>query len=328
MRRREFIAGLGTAAVSSPVWPFVARAQQPPPVIGFLHPGSIEPNRELLAAFYKGLADTGFVEGRNLNINYRWAEGRNDRLPAMAADLVRRPVNVIVTGSTPAALAAKAATATLPIVFQVGTDPVELGLVASLNRPGGNLTGVAELNTQVAAKCLEAIHELVPAATLVGLLTNPANPANKTIVREAEIAARILGVDLSILNAGSQGEVETAFATLLRQRAGALVVSADPYFSGHRDELAALAADHRLPAIFFDRVHVAAGGLMSYGTSLRDSLRQVGVFTGRILKGDRPAELPVQQATKIELVLNMKTAKALGLAFPTALLVRADEVIE
>jgi putative ABC transport system substrate-binding protein len=324
MRRREFITLLGGAA-----WPLAARGQQTAmPVVGFLHPESLESNRAFSPAFFRGLADTGFVDGRNVTIEYKWAEGRYDRLSALADDLVRRQVSVIVALSTPAALAAKAATKTRPIVFEVGIDPVELGLVVSLNRPGGNLTGVADLHTGVAAKCLEMMHELLPRAALIGLITNAANPANNAIRQQTQAAARILGVNLAVSNAGSESEIEAAFATFVLQRADALVVSPDPFLFNQRHQFAALAIRYRLPAIFFDRVFVEAGGLMSYGTSLRDSFRQVGTFAGRILKGEIPADLPVQQATKIELVINMKTAKALGIPFPLILLGRADEVIE
>jgi putative tryptophan/tyrosine transport system substrate-binding protein len=325
MRRRDFIVGLGGAAA----WPVVARAQQPAmPVIGFLHSGFVAANRETISAFHQGLAVTGFVEGRNVTITYRWAEGRNDRLPGLAFDLVHYPVNVVATFGTPAALAAKAATANIPIVFSVGNDPVEMGLVASFNRPGGNLTGAAELYTKTITKCLEAMHELVPETRLIGLIVNPTNPTNSAITQEADTAARALGAKLVTLSAASPSEIDAAFVSLVAQHSGALLVSADPFFSGERERFAALASQHRIPAIYFDRVFVEAGGLMSYGTNLRDSYRQVGIYAGRILAGDRPASLPVQQVTKIELVLNVKTAKALGLTIPETLLATADEVIQ
>jgi putative tryptophan/tyrosine transport system substrate-binding protein len=298
------------------------------PVIGFLHPESVVAVRESATAFHRGLADTGFAQSRNVTIEYRWAEGQIDRLPALALELVRRKVAVIVTLGTPATVAAKAATSSIPIVFQVGGDPREFGFVSSLNRPRGNLTGVAELNLEVTAKCLELLHELVPAAALIAFLGNPANPANEPAVLEIQAAARILGVGLLVMNASSASEIETAFKTLVAQRAGALVVSPDSLYYDQRDQLVALAARNALPAIYFDRVFVEAGGLLSYGTDVFDSLRQIGRYAGRILKGDKPADLPVQQATKIELLINMKTAKALGITFPRTLLGRADSAIE
>jgi putative ABC transport system substrate-binding protein len=326
VKRREFIALMGGAAA----WPLAAHAQQPAmPVIGFLHPEALETIREFVAAFHRGLADTGHVEGRNVTVEYRWAEGQNDRLPVLAAELARRRVAAIAApGSTPAALAAKAATKTIPIVFAVGTDPVEIGLVASLNRPGGNLTGVTNLVVEVTAKCLEVLHEMVPAATQIAFLVNPTNPASDGILREGQAAARVLGLRLLVLNASDPSEIEAAFATLARERAGALLVGQDALFSSRRDQLVALVARHAVPAIYQFREYAAAGGLMSYGTSDSDRYRQVGVYTGRILKGEKPADLPVQQSTKIELAINMKTAKALGLTFPLNLLGRADEVIE
>jgi putative ABC transport system substrate-binding protein len=324
MRRREFITVIGATAV----WPLAARAQQPAmPVIGYLSAGSANASLSTVP-FLQGLKESGFVEGQDVNIEYRWAQGRNDLLPDLAHTLARREVAVIVAAGTPATLAAKAATQRIPIVFQIGIDPVELGLVASLNRPGGNLTGVVELNVEVAAKCLEVLREVVPAAASVALLVNPANPTNRAIAREIQAAAGKLGVNLSVLHAGSRSEIETAFETLVAQRTGALVVSADRSYFDQRDQLAALAARHALPAIYFDRAFAKAGGLLSYGTDLKDSARQTGVHAGRILRGEKPADLPVQQATKIELVLNLKTAEALGIAFPLTLLGRADEVIE
>jgi putative ABC transport system substrate-binding protein len=298
------------------------------PVVGYLGAGSLEQQREFVAALLRGLAETGYVEGRNVAIEYRWAESRNDRLPALAADLVRRQVAVIITDSTPAALAAKAATQTIPIVFGVGSNPVEIGLVASLNRPGGNLTGVSLLNVDIAAKRVELLHELVPAATQIAVLVNPTNPAGEDLLKEAQVGARVLGVRLSALNASSESEIDGAFAMLVGQRADALLVHGDPVFIAQRDRIVALAARHAVPAIYQFREFAVAGGLMSYGASVADSYRQLGVYTGRILKGEKPADLPVQQSTRFEMVLNLKTAKALGLTVPTSTLLRANEVIE
>jgi putative tryptophan/tyrosine transport system substrate-binding protein len=322
--RREFVALLGGAAA----WPLDARAQQPAmPLIGYLQNGS--PGSPLVPAFLQGLSETGYVEGRNVAIEYRFAEGQNDRLPALVADLVRRQVRVIaVLGGFPGALAAKAASATTPIVFQGGGDPVSGGLVASLNRPGGNVTGVTSLNQQVAPKMLEALHELVPTATVIALLVNPAGPTTQAVLRDMQAAARILGVQLHVLQASTERDIDRVFAELVQVRAGGLVISNSALFGTRRDQLIALAARHAVPAISFQREYVDAGGLMSYGGSFREAFRLVGNYTGRILKGDKPADLPVQQATRIELIINMKTAKALGLTFPITLLGRADEVIE
>jgi putative tryptophan/tyrosine transport system substrate-binding protein len=329
MRRRDFIAGLGGAMA----WPLAARAQQRAlPVIGFLSDGSLETRRDYLAVFLRGLAETGYVEGRNITIEYRWTENRGDRLPALAADLVRRQVAVIATpaGSTASALAAKAATQSIPIVFITGSDPVQIGLIGSVNRPGGNATGVMVLGAELAAKRLELLHQSVPAATLVAHLINPFNQVFADFESSAaQAAARALGVRLLTLKAREPHEIDTAFESLIRQQVGALMVSSDTFFlMSQRDQLVALAARHRVPAIYGRREGAAAGGLMSYGVDFADALRQAGVYTGRILNGEKPADLPVQQATKIELVINLKTAKALGITFPTALLVRADEVIE
>ena len=327
MRRREFITLLGSAAV----WPLAARAQQAAmPAIGVLSAEWRDLFADRLRAFHEGLSETGYVEGRNLAIEYRWAEGRNDQLPALAAELVRRQVTVIVTaGSTPAALAARAATTTIPIVFYLGADPVEVGLVTSLSRPGGNLTGVVTLNVEVGAKRLELLHELIPTATVVALLLNPTNPTlAQTLSRDLQAAARTLGLQLHVLHASNEREIDTAFATLVQLRAGALVIGADALFNSRSEQLAALTIRHAVPAIYQFREFVSAGGLMSYGTTVVDTYRPVGVYTGRILKGEKPAELPVQQATRLELIINLKTAKALGITVPLPLLGRADEVIE
>jgi putative tryptophan/tyrosine transport system substrate-binding protein len=325
MNRREFIAGLGSAVA----WPLTARAQQAAmPKVGFLSVRREPGEPHLMAAFREGLHEGGYVEGRNVEILYRWAEGRTDRLPPLA-DLVRRQVAVIATpDSTPATLAAKAATQTIPIVFAVGGDPVELGLVTSLNRPGGNLTGITTLSAEAASKPLELLHELVPASDLFAVLVNPTNRTIALEAKELQVAARILGVRLLILDAGSQSAIEAAFGTLVRERAGALVISSDNLFLTQRDQIVALAARYAVPAIQQYREFTAAGGLMSYGSSTTEMNRQVGVYTGRILNGEKPADLPVQRGTKIEFVINTKTAKALGLTFPITLLVRADEVIE
>ena len=327
MRRRAFIAALGGAAA----WPLAARAQQRAmPVVGFLNPASLESRRDLVAAFHKGLAESGYVEGRNLAIEYRWAEGRNDRLPVMAADLVQRRVAVIVAvDGTAAALAAKAATSTVPIVFLVGADPVELGLVTSLSRPGGNMTGMGALAVGTVAKRLQVLHELVPAAAEIAFLRNPTNPYFSELeTRELSTAAGSLGVRLLLLNASDVHEIEAAFANLVAQRADALLVGTDPFFITARDQLVALVNLHAVPAIYPFREDAVAGGLISYGASNRDGYRVVGGYTGRILSGENPADLPVQQAAKLEMVLNLKTAKALGITFPLSLLGRADEVIE
>jgi putative tryptophan/tyrosine transport system substrate-binding protein len=323
--QKSVIAGLGGAAA----WPLAARAQQraATPVIGFLHFGSPAEWSDYVALFREGLAETGYVEGRNVAIEYRWAEDHYDRLPVLADELVRRKVAVIAApDGDPQGLAAKAATRTIPIVFMVGNDPVELGLVDSLNHPGGNATGVNLLNFGVAAKRLELLHEVAPTATLIAFLDTATNTGLQW--REMQNAAPILGVHVMRLAANSRSEIDAAFASLVQQRVGALVINAGTFFFSRRDQIAALAARYALPAIFAYREQAAAGGLMTYGTDVRDATRQVGVYTGRILSGDKPADLPVQRSTKIELVINMKAAKALGLTFPTALLVRADEVIE
>jgi putative ABC transport system substrate-binding protein len=328
IRRREFVVALGGAAV---VWPRSARAQQQPamPVIGFLNGGSTDGYAPMVAAFRQGLKETSYIEGQNVAIEFRWAGGQYDRVPAMVAELVRRQVAVIVA-NTPGAPEVKAATTTIPIVFLTGNDPVQIGLVATLNRPGGNVTGVTTLNVEVAPKRLELLHELIPAATVVALLVNPTSPTSlaETTTRDTQGAARTLGIELHVLHASTEPDFDTAFATLAQRRAGALVIGPDPFFNSEIEQLAALALRHAVPTIYESREFAAAGGLMSYGGSLTDLYRQAGIYTGRILKGAKPADLPVQQSTKVELFLNLKTAKAFGLTFPLSLLGRADEVIE
>jgi putative ABC transport system substrate-binding protein len=326
MRRRTFIAALGGTVV----WPLAARAQQAAmPVIGFLHSGSRDMFTRPLAAFHQGLGEVGFIEGQTVSIEYRWAENQYDRLPAMAADLVSRGVKVIATpGSTPAALAAKAASADIPLVFLIGNDPVKLGLVASLNAPGGKVTGISFLINALEAKKLEVMHQLVPAASTIGVLLNPKNPLVDTQFGDVHVAAAALGIKVIPLNAGNEADIEAAFATLVEQRAGALLVTADPALTSWRDRMIALAARNAIPTIYHLREFPDAGGLISYGTSLSDGYRQVGLYVGRILKGTKPADLPVQQPTKFEMVINMKTAKALRLDVPATLLAIADEVIE
>jgi putative ABC transport system substrate-binding protein len=325
MKRREFMTLLGSVAV----WPVTARAQQAAmPVIGFLNTGSAWEGSATLDAFRIGLNETGLVERRNVLIEYRWAEGHYDRLPIMAADLVRRRVDVIAAMGTPAAPAANAATSSIPIVFRIGVDPVELGLVASLNRPGGNLTGVVSLNLELEPKRLELLHQLVPAADVVAALVNPSSPNAETQSRDLEAAARVLGLHLHVLHASTELDFPTAFASLAQLRAGGLMITGDPFFFVHREQLAALALGHAVPSIASFREYAAAGVLIGYGGSNSESYRLAGVYAGRILKGDKPADLPVQQATKVELIINLKTAKALGLTVPLALLTRADEVIE
>jgi len=328
VKRREFITLAGGAVLA---WPMAARAQQPQmPVIGFLHNASRDTRREGIAAFHRGLAQTGYIEGQNVTIEYRWAEGHNDRLPALAADLVRREVAVIAApGNTPSALAAKAATRTIPILFLVGPDPVESGLVASLNRPGGNVTGISLFSTDLAAKRLELLRDLVPTARSIGFLRNPTSPASFEIeANKLQIAANAVGVHLVMVDASTREDIEAAFATLIRQRVEALLVSADAFFFTQVNQLAGLAARSALPTISHFREFTTAGGLISYGPSFPAAYREVGVYTGRILKGEKPADLPVQQAVRIELVLNKRTANALGLVIPDKLLVFADEVIE
>ena len=326
MQRRDFLTLLGGAAA----WPLAARAQQPAmPVIGFLNAASAKSYARQLSAFLKGLSETGYVEGRNVAIEYRWAEGQIDRLPSFVADLVQRKVNVIAATSTPAALAAKAATTTIPIVFETGADPVRLGLVASLNRPGGNVTGVTQTNVEVAPKRLQLLHELVPTASVMALLVNPANPTlAEANTKELQAAARTLGLELQVLNASTERDFDGVFAKLTELRVGGLVIGPDPLFTSRSEQLGALTVQHAVPAVYENREFAVAGGLMGYGGSLTESYRTAGNYTGRVLKGDKPADLPVQQVTKVEMYVNLKTAKALGVNVPEALIGRADEVIE
>jgi putative tryptophan/tyrosine transport system substrate-binding protein len=328
MKRREFITLLGGMAAA---WPLAARAQQPAtPVIGFLHPASPDTYTDRLRAFRQGLKETGFVEGENVAVEYRWAENQFDRLPALATELVRRPVAVIVTTGGPVpALAAKSASATIPIIFAVGDDPVRLGLVASLARPGGNSTGINFFSDELTAKRLGLLRELVPAATRVAVLVNPATAAaTPTMLPDLEAAARAMGLEIQVVNANTSSEIDAAFATLTRVRPDALFVTGGPFLLSRRVQLALLAVRHAVPTSYGSREYVEFGGLMSYGTSQTDVLRQVGVYAGRILKGAKPADLPVLQAVKFELVINQQAARAIDLTVPPTLLARADEVIE
>ena len=324
MRRRDFIAALGGAAA----WPLGARAQQAAmPVIGFLHPASASAWAPFVTAFRNGLKEAGYVEGQNVAIEYRWAENQIDRLPALAADLVRRQVAAIVS-NTEGALAAKQATTTIPIVFTSGLDPVKLGLVASLNRPGGNITGVKWFSTEVVTKDLELLHELVPQATVIGFLVNPKNRDAADQLKVMQEAARNLGIHLLVLNASTESEIDTGFTTLAQQRGIALVLGAGTFFTAQRQQIIALAARYAVATVSSQREFAAAGGLLSYSSSTVDSYRRVGVYAGRILQGEKPADLPVEQGTKFELVINLKTAKTLGLTISPNMLLIADEVIE
>ena len=327
MKRRDFITLLCGAAAA---WPRAACAQQPRmPVIGFLDSKSPDDSAHMVAAFRRGLNESTFIEGQNVTIEFRWAQNQYDQLPVLAADLVRRRVDVIAATGGPAALAAKAASATIPIVFRVAADPIAAGLVASLSRPGGNVTGVTSLNLEVGSKRLEFLHELVPTATIMAALVNPTNPTNAEILsRDLQATARLLGLQLHLLHASSDADIDAVFATLTELRAAGLVIGTDALFTSRDEKLAALGLRYRIPTIYQWREFVAAGGLMSYGGSFADSYRLAGVYTGRILKGEKPADLPVQQATKFELFINLKTAKALGITVPPTLLALADEVIE
>jgi len=326
MRRREFIAAAGSAAL----WPLVAKAAQQSamPVVGFLGPGTPESTSSELKGFGQGLSESGYIDGRNIRIEYQWAEGRNSRLSALAADLVHGQVAVIAVNGNAAALAAKATTATIPIVFQVGNDPVAAGLVASLARPGGNLTGVTTLSAEIAAKRLELLHELLPTISDIALLINPNNRDSENSKRNAEAAAYSLGLQLHVISAGSTNEIDAAFKDFKELQAGALIVAADAFFNSRSEQLAALALQHAIPTIYQYRTFATAGGLISYGANITDAYRLVGVYAAQILKGKKPGDLPVQQATKVELVINLKTAKALGLNVPPQMQQRADEVIE
>ncbi len=324
IRRREFVSMLGGAAT----WPLAASAQQPIPVVGFLMSREPGEDTHLVSAFRQGLNESGFVEGRNVTIEYRWAGQKSDTWPASAADLVRRRVNVIAAIGDGMALAAQAATASIPTVFVTGVDPVEFGLVASLNRPGGSRTGVSMLNAQLGPKRLQLLRELIPSTVAIGLLLNPAVPTAETLLQEHQAAALTLGLDLHVVHASTEGEIDAAFETLARLRAGGLVIGTGGLFNRRSDQIATLGLRYAIPTIYQYREFAAAGGLMSYGGSLADGTRLAGAYTGRVLKGEKPADLPVQQTTKVELIINLKTAKALGLTVPLTLLGRTDEVIE
>jgi len=327
MRRREFIKAATASVVA---WPLAARAQQSSmPVLGFVNVASAKTFVRPLSTFLKGLSETGYVDGQNVVIEYRWAEGGNDRLPLFVADLIQRKVKVIAATSTPAAIVAKAATTTVPIVFTTADDPVRLGLVASLSRPGGNVTGATQATVEVAPKQLQLLHELAPTASVMALLVNPASPTlAESSTKVLQAAARTLGLDLHVLNASTEGELDGAFAKLVQLRAGGLVIGSDPFFTGRVERLAALALHHAVPAVYHWREFAAAGGLVSYGAAVTEVYRLAGNYAGRILKGDKPSDLPVQQVTKVELYLNLKTAKALGITVPIPLSGRADELIE
>src|SRR5262245_34380183 len=326
LKRRDIITLLGGAAAA---WPLAARAQQPAmQVIGWLSPGSHDADQFRLAAFERGLAETGHVLGKNVALEYRWAEDRNDALPALATDLIQRRVNVIAAAGTAAAREAKAATSTVPIVFLTGIDPVALGLVASLARPGGNVAGVSDLTAELGPKQHEPLHDLAPTRRRIGLLVNPNNPNAETITRDVVAAADTIGLEIRVLHVSGERDIDITFARMPELRVAGLVIGLDALFNSRSEQLAKLATDHSLPSIHVIRQFVAAGGLASYGGGLVDAYRQVGVYCGRILKGDKPGDLPVQQATKFELVINLRAAKALGLTVPLALIARADEVIE
>jgi putative ABC transport system substrate-binding protein len=326
MNRREVITILGGAAAS---WPAAASGQQATmPLVGFLNSSSLRDSDYRVSALRRGLREVGYIEGQNVTIEYRWAEGHYERLPSLAADLVRRQVSVIAVTSTPGAVAAKAASAAIPIVFAIGVDPIKFGLVASLNRPGGNVTGVSFLINTLVPKQLEVLHETFPRAPILGFLVNPTNPSADSDTAAAQGAADAVGQKLVVAKVGTESEFGPAFDTLVQGRASAVLVCADPFFDNQPERLVELATRHRLPAIYPYHEYAAVGGLMSYGTNRADAIRQVGIYAGRILKGDDPAHLPVQQSTKIELVVNLKAAKALGIEIPTSLLLRADEVIE
>jgi putative tryptophan/tyrosine transport system substrate-binding protein len=325
MRRRDLITLLGGSVAT---WPLAVRAQQPMPVIGYLGPGSAQSDAFRVTGFRQGLKEAGYVEGQNLTIEYRWAEDHLDRLPTMATDLVRHQVAVIVATGSAASFAAKGATTTLPIVFETSGDPVKLGLVGSLSRPGGNLTGVSQLGEEAAPKRLELLHELLPTARVMALLVNPAEPIARDQVRVSLAAAKTLGLELHVLNASIERDLDAAFAKLTEIRASGLTIAGATLFTSHIEQLAALTVRHPIPAVYQRREFAAAGGLVSYGTNIADTHRLAGIYTGRVLKGERPADLPVQQATKVELYINLKTAKALGVTVPISLLGRADEVIE
>jgi putative tryptophan/tyrosine transport system substrate-binding protein len=327
MRRREFITLLGGVSAA---WSLAARAQQPAmPTIAWLDFQSRESTREAIPAFQQGLAETGYVEGRNVVIEYHWAEGNHDRLQGLAADLVRRQVAVIAAVTTPSALAAKAATQTIPVVFRIGSDPVELGLVAGFNRPAGNVTGVALLAADITAKRLGVLHELVPAVASIAMLINPDNPIYAHAeTRDLQSAARGLGVRVLVLNGGTESDIAAGFASLVEQRVGALLISADTSFYAARDQIISLAAHYAIPTMFFESASVTAGGLLSYGPDLLAGNHQVGLYAGRILRGEKPADLPVARTTKFELAINLKTAKTLGLTMPPTILAMADKVIE
>jgi putative ABC transport system substrate-binding protein len=328
VKRREFITLLGGAAAA---WPVAARAQQQPamPVVGLLDSNSPDVHANLLRSFRQGLNEIGYVEGRNLTIEYRWSDGQYDRVRELAADLVHRQVTVIAAiDGSPSALAAKAATNTIPVIFRIGADPIALGLVNSLNRPGANITGVTSLTVEVGPKRLEVLHQLVPTAPIMALLLNPTSPFAETLTRDVEAAARTLGQRIHVLNASTDTDLSSAFAHLVQLRVGGLVIGADVFFNTRSKQLAELTVRHAIPAVYQYREFVEAGGLMSYGGSLEDSYHLAGIYTGRILKGEKPADLPVQQSTRVELFINLKTAKALGISVPATLLARADEVIE